>query len=137
MVAVDPTGHGNVGTSHVRYERLEDESLPYVPTPIAWEGYLYLWCDRGIVCCVEPETGKTVWRERIGGNYSGSPILIDGKLYCMSEDGDVVVLAASPEYHFYGQSPLGEESYSTPAVGNDRVYFRGFRKLACLRAVSQ
>jgi outer membrane protein assembly factor BamB len=134
MRAVDPTGTGDVTGTHIRYERLEKESLHYVPTPIVYGDYLYLWCDRGIVCCVELASGRTIWSERIGGNYSGSPVCVDGKLYGVSEDGEIVVLGASPEFQEFGRSPLGDGSHSSPAVANGRLYVRGFQRLVSLRA---
>ncbi len=136
FVAVDPTGQGDVSQTHIRYRRSENETLHYVPTPIVRGAYLYLWCDLGIVCCVEMATGKTVWRERIGDNYSGSPVMIDGRLYAISESGEVAVIGAEPEFRDYGRSPLGVGSHSTPAVANGRVYFRGFNRLASLKARS-
>lgn len=132
--AVDPTGEGDVTQTHVRYERLEKDLLHYVPTPVVYGEHVYLWCDRGIVCCVEMPTGRTVWSERIGGNYSGSPVIVDGKLYGVSEAGEIVVLAAAPQFREYGRSPLGDGSHSSPAVANGRIYFRGFQRLASLKA---
>jgi outer membrane protein assembly factor BamB len=132
MIAVAPPAAGDMSTPTIRYEREEGESLPYVPTPVIRGDHVYLWCDRAMVCCVELATGETVWRRRVEGNFSGSPVLIDGKLYCISEEGSVVVLEASPEFHNYGASPLGDGSHATPAVANGRVYFRGFGRLACL-----
>ncbi|MBL8852183.1 MAG: PQQ-binding-like beta-propeller repeat protein [Planctomycetaceae bacterium] len=137
MRAIDPTGSGDVTATHIRYERLEKEHLHYVPTPIVLGENLFLWCDRGIVCCVEMASGRTIWFERIGGgNYSGSPIIVDGKLYCVSEEGEVVVLSAGPEFREYGRSPLGEGSHASPAVANGRLYIRGFQRLVSLRAKS-
>ncbi len=132
MYWVDPTGTGDVSQSHIRHVR--STNLPYVPTPIIYGDHAYLWTDDGIVCCVDMQTGDNVWRERIGGNFSGSPVLVDGNLYCISEDGAVVVMAASPVFNNPGRSPLGDRSYSTPAVANGRMYLRGFEKLACLKA---
>ena len=133
MVAVDPSGKGDVSQTHVKYTR--DKLLPYVPTPVAYNGYLFLWTDQGVVNCVEIETGKTVWaNKRAGGSISGSPICVDGKLYAICENGDVVVIAASPNYHFFGKTSLGDASYSTPSVANGRIYFRTFHRLICLPA---
>jgi outer membrane protein assembly factor BamB len=132
MVAVEPSGSKPAESFRVRWPRTTN--LPYVPTPIVWGEHLYLWTDEGIVCCVDPSNGETLQRRRVGGNFSSSPILIDGKLYGVSETGDIIVLAASPELTELGRSPLGDQSYSTPAVANGRVYFRGFQKLACLKA---
>lgn len=137
MVAVDPTGQGDLSqTEFIKGERTQN--LPYVPTPIVHEGHLYLWNDNGVVCCVDlsGDVTENVWRERIGGNYTGSPVLIDGRIYCISEDGEVVVIDASPKFKLHGKSPLGDPSYSTPAVANGRVYFRGFHTLASLKAGS-
>jgi outer membrane protein assembly factor BamB len=130
MVAVEPGSAGQ--PAKVRYERSRE--LPYVPTPIVDGNYLYTWLDIGLVACAEMATGETVWIERVGGNYSGSPILIDGRLFCISEEGDVVVVAAAPEFQLLGRSPLGDASYATPAVANGRLYLRGFTRLACLKA---
>jgi outer membrane protein assembly factor BamB len=132
--AVDPTGSGDVTATHIRYEREEKDFLHYVPTPIVQGEYVYLWCDRGIVCCVELSSGRTIWSERIGGNYSGSPVVVDGKLYGVSEEGEIVVLAAAPEFREYGRSPLGDGSHASPAVANGRLYVRGFQRLVSLRA---
>lgn len=134
MRAVDASGSGDVSATHYSFERVEKDTLNYVPTPIVHGEHIYLWCDRGFVCCVEMATGATVWNERIGGNFSGSPVLIDGKLYCMSEEGDVVVVEAVPEFKGATRNPLGDGSHATPAVANGRVYFRGFSRLACLKA---
>ncbi len=132
LVAVEPGQEGR--PARVRYNR--DRELPYVPTPVVHEDYLFLWMDNGVIACVEMATGQNLKTERVGGKYSGSPVLIDGKLYCIAENGEIVVVAATPELTVLGRSPLGDESYSTPAVANGRVYFRGFHKLACLKATT-
>jgi outer membrane protein assembly factor BamB len=98
------------------------------------DGHLYEWSDEGIVACVDLKTGKDVWVKRVGSNFSGSPICIDGKLYCISEAGDVFVVAASPEYELLGTTSLGDPSHSTPAVANGRLFLRTFHRLACLEA---
>jgi outer membrane protein assembly factor BamB len=132
MVAVDPSGHGDVSKSEVRYKRAK--LLPYVPTPLMYQSYLFLWCDRGTVCCVDPTTGKDLWVKRIGGDFSGSPIGAGGMLFNVDEQGNVVVLAAGPEFKLLGKLPLGEPSNSTPAVANGRLYLRTFHHLTCVAA---
>lgn len=131
LAAVEP-GAAEGGAAHIRYER--DRELPYVPTPIVDGEHLFLWMDNGVVACVRMATGETLNTVRVGGKYSGSPVLIDGKLYCISESGEILVVTATPELTVLGRNPLGDESYSTPAVANGRVYFRGFHTLVCLKA---
>lgn len=133
LIAVDPSEPEKADKMRVVYTRRAN--LPYVPTPVGYEGHLYLWNDNGVVCCVVAKTGKTVWTKRVGGNYRGSPICIDGKLYCMTQKkGEVVVLAASPEFKLLGRSAFGDGSQSTPAVANGRLYLRSYRRLASLEA---
>ena len=132
MVAVDPSSHGDVSQSEVRYRRTR--MLPYVPTPLSYENYVFLWCDHGTVCCLNPRTGKDVWVKRVGGDFSGSPIGAGGMLFNLDEQGNLVVLAAAPEYKLLGKLPLGEPSHATPAVANGRLYLRTFHHLTCVAA---
>jgi len=132
LIAVDPYAAGTKESPRIRYQR--DRILNYVPTPIVYQNHAYLWNDNGVVNCIEIETGKNIWTKRVGGNYSGSPVCVDGKLYCMSEEGEVVVVAASPEYELLGKTPLGDSSHATPAVANGRIFLRTFHRLVCLQA---
>ncbi|MEO1994674.1 MAG: PQQ-binding-like beta-propeller repeat protein [Planctomycetaceae bacterium] len=130
LIAIDPNGKGAVADTHVKYRI--DRNLPYVPTPVVYQDHIYLWNDNGVVRCLDVRTGKNLWTQRIGGNYSGSPICISGRLYCMSEAGDVVVLAASPKFQQLATNPLGDGSHSTPAVAQGQLYLRTFHKLFCI-----
>lgn len=105
------------------------EQAPYVPTLVAKDNLLFMWSDKGVVSCAKAATGDVLWRERVGGNYSGSPICVDNKLYCIAEDGTVVVLEAGPKYKLLGQNPLGEDSRSTPSVADGRMYLRTYSHL--------
>ena len=133
MTAVKLGGKGKVTESHIAWKR--QRSLPYVPTPIAYGDHLYLWLDNGMVICVDAKTGDEVWDERVGrGDYSSSPVCIDGKIYCGSRTGEFTVIKASPKYELLGRSQLGEATHATPAVSNGRMFLRGFSKLYCLEA---
>jgi len=113
------------------------DAAPYVPTLIAKGPLLFLWSDKGIVSCLRAATGEAVWRERVGGNYSGSPIIAGEHLYCIADDGTVVVLDASENYRLVARNALGEDSRSTPAVVGDRMYLRTFSHLFCLGPQNQ
>lgn len=106
-----------------------DSQAPYVPTPIAVGELLFLWSDAGVVTCLRAASGETLWRQRVGGSFSGSPVCVDGKLYAIDDDGTVVVLAAAEEYRLLGRTNLGEESRSTPAISGGRMYLRTYSHL--------
>jgi outer membrane protein assembly factor BamB len=135
LVAVDPSQPENAAMARTRYTL--DREVPYVPTPIAYKEHIYLLGDNGVAHCLTAATGEKVWTKRLGGKYSGSAVCIDGTLYFLSEEGEVVILAASPDYHLYGKVPLGDPSHSTPAVANGSLYFRTFHRLYCLPALRE
>ncbi len=107
-------------------------SLPYVPTPVAHGDLLFLWNDAGVVQCVDIPTGNVHWRERVGGRYFGSPVRVEDRLYGISREGKVVVLAATREYRLLAEIDLEEPSHSTPVVAGGVMYLRTFSHLMAL-----
>ena len=103
--------------------RLE-KVAPLVPTPLVKDDMLFLWNDRGVVTCASLKTGEVFWKERVPGSYYGSPVCAGGKLYCMSREGEVVVLAAAKKFQLLARNPLGEGSHSTPAIVRRTMYLR-------------
>lgn len=109
-----------------------DRSAPYVPTPVANGPLLFLWSDQGVVTCVRAASGERVWQQRIGGNFSGSPVRVADRIYCASDDGEMFVIAASEAYELLARNPLGEPGRSTPAVAAGRMFLRSETHLAAL-----
>jgi outer membrane protein assembly factor BamB len=101
-----------------------DRQAPYVPTPVAYGDLLFLFGDKGFATCLEAKTGKVHWQERLNTAFSGSPVRVGDKLYCIDESGTVIVLAASKEFKELARNPLGEPSRSTPAVAGGRMFLR-------------
>jgi outer membrane protein assembly factor BamB len=130
LAAIRLGGKGNVSSSHLAY-RL-DKATPYVPTPIFHDGRLYLVSDAGIGSCLEASTGKVIWSERLGTGFFASPVLVDGKLYCPTTRGEMVVWATGDQFKVLGRSPLGEGTHSTPCVDGDRLYQKTFSHLVCV-----
>ncbi|HEY2881932.1 MAG TPA: PQQ-binding-like beta-propeller repeat protein, partial [Pirellulales bacterium] len=123
MVAVRP-GSKEGRKPALAYPPIDKSSAPYVPTICTYGDLAFLWGEKGILACIDAPTGKVRYRQRVGGNFYGSPIRVQDRIYCMSTDGDVVVVAASPEYKLLARNPLGEGTQATPAVSGDRMYLR-------------
>jgi len=102
---------------------------PYVPTSIAKEGLLFTFHDRGYVSCRNSATGRQLWEEKPAGRFFSSPVWVDGKLYCITMDGDVVVIMAAETYELLAINPLGETSHAAPAVAGGRMYLRTYSQL--------
>ena len=98
--------------------------VPLVPTPLVKDGRLFFWGDDGAVACLNAATGETLWRERLGAQFYGSPVWVDGRLYCIGRNGEVFVLAAADKFQLLARVPLGEPSYATPAVADGVMYLR-------------
>jgi outer membrane protein assembly factor BamB len=129
-IAVKLGGSGDVSETHLVWENTK--TLPYVPTMLAKGEYAYSVNDRGMAACHVARTGKEIWSERLGSPMTASPILVDGKIYAVGEDGKVYVYQAGPEYKLLATNLLGEEVSSTPALANGKLYIRGQQHLICI-----
>ncbi len=130
LVAVQAPRKGGVKEPKVAYK--VSQSPPLVPSCLIKDDLLFLWTDSGIVSCLDAATGKRHWRERVGGSYYCSPVWIDGRLYCTSKAGAVVVIAADKTFKLLAKNPLGEKCFATPAVANGVMYQRTQTKLFSL-----
>jgi len=99
---------------------------PYNPSPLLYGDYLYVLYDRGTLSCFDAKTGKPVYeKERLGGTaFTASPWAADGKIYCLSEDGETVVVQAGQEFKILGKNSLDEMTLATPAVLRGNIVLR-------------
>ena len=119
------------------YERLGDQrarelvatGLAEMDTTIsAHGGRLIKSMGDGVLACFEAKTGRLIYQARLGsgfGGFTGSPVASGGKIYYVSEVGDVVVVkAGTPELKIVSRNPLGEVCLSTPAISEGDLFFR-------------
>jgi outer membrane protein assembly factor BamB len=125
LIAVRPGGSGK--KPEVAYTIRK--SVPYVPTSVCVGERLFLWSDGGIVSCVQAASGEVKWQERVGGLFFSSPLWVDGRLFCVSTKGDVVVLDASDQFKVLAKNALGEVTHSAPAVAGGRMYIHTTKSL--------
>ncbi len=122
LVAFKPPATKN-DTGEIVYE-VPRSTAPYVPTPLFSNGRLYLWGDKGVVTCIHAAGGEIIWKERVGGNFSSSPILIGDEILNISSDGEMVALADSEKFQVLGRRNLDEECRATPAVAQGILLVR-------------
>jgi len=113
------------------------KSAPYVPTGVVVGDLAWLWSDGGIVTCIDTATGNIRYQERVGGNFFGSPVWVDGRLFCVSTSGELVVLEASDKFNVLHRHPLNELCHSTPAVALGRMFIRTEQHLFSLGGARQ
>ena len=133
LAAVRLGGKGDVTQTHHAYTLRK--ATNYAPTPLYADGRLYVINDGGIASALEPSTGREIWSDRLrGAEFFGSPVLIDGKIYCPSSKGEMFVLATGESFRLLARNPLGEGTHSTPCVDGGRLYVKTFTHLVCVGA---
>jgi len=130
VVAVRPGNPDQRTDAELAYEM--KKSAPYVVTGVVKDGLAWLWSDGGILTCLHTPTGEVRYQERVGGNFFGSPVWVDGRLYCVSTAGELVVVEASDKFNVLHRFPLNELCHSTPAVALGRMFIRTERHLLSL-----
>lgn len=106
----------------------------YVPSPIAVGSLLFLFGDRGVVSCLDLNSGELHWRQRVGRGFSGSPVANDTHVYCMDQQGTAHVIKADPKFELASSNDLGEPSRATPAIVGNQILFRTESHLISLGA---
>ncbi|MFM8890448.1 MAG: PQQ-binding-like beta-propeller repeat protein [Planctomycetia bacterium] len=103
----------------------ENDQRDYVPSMLVREGHLYAVLDAGVAVCWESATGVQKWKQRLGGNFSGSPVLVGDRILATSESGETHVFLARPDrFESLAVNKLGDEAFASPAVCGDRIYLR-------------
>jgi outer membrane protein assembly factor BamB len=109
---------------------------PYIPTPLIYGDQLYV-LHNGVLTSYKVATGEQIYQKRLGGtggSFSASPVAADGKIYCSSEDGDVYVIKAGPEYEELAKNPIGEVVMATPAISDGLIIFRALKHVYAIKA---
>jgi outer membrane protein assembly factor BamB len=109
---------------------------PYTPTPIVYQGLLYVCNDNGVLTVYDAVTGAQVFQHRIGttnSTFSASPVAARGHLYFASEDGEVFVLKAGRTYQLVATNRMGEPLMATPAISDGLLIVRGQQHLFAVK----
>ena len=122
MLGVRVDGSGDVTDTHVLWE--VKKNMPIKPSPILVEGLIFTVDDRGVAACTDAKTGKSVWRKRLGGAFSASPILAQGRIYFFPQDGAATVIEAAREFKQLAENTLDDGFMASPAVVGKAIILR-------------
>ena len=124
-LAIRPDGSGDVTDTHVVWRATR--GLPYVPSPLYYEGRIYLVKNGGLASCFDAPTGRVFYQEeRLGalGDYYSSPVAAAGKICVASQPGVVVVYRAGEKLEVLARNSLDEPILATPAIVDGNLYVR-------------
>ena len=126
-LAIRPGGRGDVTGTHLAWST--SRGSPFVPSPLAYEGYLYTINDMvSVVTCFEAATGEVMWQQRLGRaireGFSTSPVVVDDKIFFTNDDGITFVLRAGPESELLHTNDIGARTFASPALVDGMWYIR-------------
>lgn len=136
--AVKPDGQGRISDAGVvwRFKK----GLPYVASPVLYQGMFYLVKNGGFLTCLNPETGKPAYQEeRLGpvGDYYASLLAANGRIYVVSQRGVVTVVKAGDAFEVLSRNDLGEVTQASPAALGDVLYLRTATQLYAFREATK
>ncbi|MEZ5287273.1 MAG: PQQ-binding-like beta-propeller repeat protein [Vicinamibacterales bacterium] len=125
MLAIRLGGSGDMSDTAIRWKY--QRTVPQLPSPLLYEGVLYMINDNGIVTTLDPDTGERLAQGRLTGApgpHFSSPVAADGHVFFTSEAGAVVVVDPGGTITPRVVNDLGEDTYATPAFADGRIYVR-------------
>jgi outer membrane protein assembly factor BamB len=122
VIAIRPDGHGDVTDTHIEWRLAK--GAPKTPSMLLVGDELCFVSDAGIATCVDAKSGRVHWAERVGGNYSASPVLADGRIYLQNEEGIGVVVAPGKTFQQLARNSLDERTLASYAVTDGALFIR-------------
>ncbi len=121
---------GDVSRSHVLWRN--KKAAAFLPSPLLYDGLVYVPADRGFVSCLDAQTGKQVWKERVGEHFYASPVGAAGRIYFALKEGSVKVVRAGRDFELLADNEMGEALVASPAVSGGQIFLRGEKHLFCI-----
>jgi len=132
LMAIRADGAGDVSATHVTWST--SRAVSYVPSALLHDGRVYVVTDGGIAACIDATTGEAIWRARLDGAVSSSPVLVGDRIYVGNERGVTHVYKAAEQFELLATNELPGGIMATPAIIGDRIYLRTSEALYCIGA---
>ncbi len=123
LLAIDPKDASGDATETKVVWTLT-KGAPLTPSMLVVGDELYFVSDAGIATCADAHTGKTHWSERLGGDFSASPVYADGRIYFQNENGVASVIKSGTTFELLAQNDLGERTFASYAVADGAFFIR-------------
>jgi outer membrane protein assembly factor BamB len=130
VVALRPDLQGDVTEQSDSQLWRINGGTPDVASPLIYQGLVYLADERGVLICLNADSGEILYQQRLlSSNHRSTPVGVDGKVFLTGRDGEVVVLQAGSEFKLLSKLELKEEMTASPAIANGQVLIRTFQAL--------
>ena len=125
-------GAGNVTASNRLWMERQAQRIS---SGVVVDGFVFIVnAGPGTAQCMECQTGKIRWTERLDGGESwGSVLMAAGRLYVTSRRGVTSVFRPDPDkFELLAMNDLGEPSNATPAISDGQIFLRTDGHLYCI-----
>ena len=134
-LAIRPGGQGDITDTHIAWST--SRGSPFIPSPVAYDGYLYTVNDMSsIITCFDAATGTVMWQQRLGRaireGISASPVVVDNKVFVTSDEGVTFVLKTGPEFELLHTNDIGAQTLASPALVDGIWYIRTVDELIAI-----
>lgn len=134
--AIRPGGKGDVTNTHVVWST--PKGSPFVPSPLAFGGLLYLINDmQSILTVYDAQTGSLAYQGRLGiarrEGFSSSPVVVNNEVFLTNDDGETFVVKAGREFNLLRTNTLGERTLASPALVDGVWYWRTASALVAIQ----
>jgi outer membrane protein assembly factor BamB len=123
-------GQGDLKETNLVWQ--QKKGMPKVPSMIYVKPHLFALTDGGVAECLKADTGEIVWQERVGGNFSASPVAAEGRIYFLGDNGETTVIDAGPEFKVLAKNPLGKNVQASLAISQGQIFIRTEKSLFCI-----
>ena len=129
--AIRPDGKGDVTESHIIWKQKRGMSAR--SSPLLVDDLIFVVNQEGIASCLDARTGAVVWKNRLPGDYSASPLYAGGRIYFFNEDSVCTIVRAARKYEILGTSSLdGETLMASPSAAGNSLFVRTEQHLYCI-----
>jgi outer membrane protein assembly factor BamB len=115
-------GAGELKESNLVWE--QKKGMPKVPSMIYVKPHLFAITDGGVATCMNAATGELLWQQRVGGNFSASPVAAEGRIYFVGDNGETTVIKAGATFEVLAKNSLEETVQASPAISQGQIFIR-------------
>jgi outer membrane protein assembly factor BamB len=116
--------------THIAWE--QRKGVPSQSSLIYVSPHLFAVTEGGIATCLDGRTGEVVWQERIGGAFCASPVAAEGRVYLLSEQGEMTVIEAAAQFKVIAKNAIAERCQASPAISHQQIFIRSDKHLWCI-----
>jgi outer membrane protein assembly factor BamB len=122
VLAVRADGTGDVTATHVRWRY--SGATPDAASPVVAKGLVFIATNAGVGICIDADTGKEVWKQRLSEAFRATPLVSGDKVYLCGKDGKTSIVEASRTFRVIAECDLAEDTIASPAAAGDNLYLR-------------